>query len=351
MPRKIDPRELTAFGRTDVENEIQELIEHVLKEPKIPTMDKKLIVEASTEGHFPGKLWEGVGVKNMPPWSVDDQAASIIECVKAGAGAIHAHPRDPKGKFNYETHAGIDMSPELHKLVMDKAYKEVDFMPLGHAWHPKNWGDMAEGDFVAPTKELLEAGNGNKYIQGNAMPTWIYPWCRRGLLSCWFTANSLREGVAYLEANNVKPMVAMHIEHLTWFKNNVIDAGVFKKPPHLNIQEGKHGQSRSLTDPESYINIITSIQMVRKLVPDATIGLHAGGRNWLPMTVMAIMMGVDLVRIGIEDMFFTYPHKDDFIKKPAESVARVVQIVRALGRDVATAAEARKILKIKVTWK
>jgi len=89
--------------------------------------------------------------------------------------------------------------------------------------------------------------------------------------------------------------------------------------------------------------------MVKKLVPDCTIGLHAGGRNWLPMTVMGIMLGVDLVRIGIEDEFWASPHRDEFIRKPSESVARVVQIARLLGRDIATADEAREILGIKVT--
>jgi len=42
MSRKVDSRELTPLGRADVESE---MVNHVLKEPKIPTMDKKLILE------------------------------------------------------------------------------------------------------------------------------------------------------------------------------------------------------------------------------------------------------------------------------------------------------------------
>ena len=99
----------------------------------------------------------------------------------------------------------------------------------------------------------------------------------------------------------------------------------------------------------SYLTLISSIEMVKKLIPDCTLGVHAGGRNWLPMTVLGIMLGVDLVRIGIEDQFWTFPHRDDIIKSPAESVERVAQIARALGRDIATPAEAREILGIKVT--
>jgi uncharacterized protein (DUF849 family) len=67
------------------------------------------------------------------------------------------------------------------------------------------------------------------------------------------------------------------------------------------------------------------------------------------MTVLGIMLGVDLVRIGIEDQFWTYPHKDEFIRSSVEPVEKVVQITKALGRDIATPAEARKILGMKST--
>jgi len=99
----------------------------------------------------------------------------------------------------------------------------------------------------------------------------------------------------------------------------------------------------------SHLNLISSIEMVKEIVPDCTIGVHAGGRNWLPMTVLGIMLGVDLVRVGIEDQFWACPHKDEFIKKPSESVEKVVQIARALGRDIANPTEARQILSIKAT--
>ncbi len=60
-----------------------------------------------------------------------------------------------------------------------------------------------------------------------------------------------------------------------------------------------HREDRSFADPMSHLSLISSIELVRKFMPDCTIGLHAGGRNWLPMTVMGIMLGVGLVRIGV----------------------------------------------------
>ena len=349
MSTSIKGSELTAHGRADIENEISDIVDQVLKESIIPTMGKKLIIEASTQGHFPGKLWEHFGINNMPPWSINEQVSAIIECVKAGASAIHSHPIDPSAPYRYEAPVGMSMSVELITQILDKVYQQVDVVPLNHAWNPKDWEALAEADFITHTRELLDIGKGNKYIQGNVVPTWINPRARRGLLSAWFTANSLKEGLRYLEDNNVKPLIAMHIDHLHWFKNSIVDAGVMKTRPHLNIQEGKHGVDRSFVDPMSHLNLINSIEMVRKVVPDCTIGIHAGGRNWLPMTVLGIMLGVDLVRIGIENQFWACPHKGEIIKKPAEAVKKVVQIATALGRDIATTDEAREILGITVT--
>lgn len=346
---KVDSRDLTSFGRSDVDKEMQEKVDAVLNEQKIPTMDKKLIIEASTPGHYPGLLWEHFGITHMPPWSIDEQASTIIDCVKAGAAAIHSHPRDPLCEYNYEAAAGKAMSPELTAELFDRVYQEVDMIALGHAWHPRDWEDLADADFVTPTSKLLEIGRGNKYIQGNVVITWIYPMSRRGLLSSWFTASSLKEGISYLEENSVKPLISLHIDHFDWFKECILDAGVIKTRPHINIQEGKHGVNRSFADPMAHLSLISSIELVRKTVPDCTIGLHIGGRNWLPLTTLGIMLGVDLVRVGIEDQFWAAPHTDDIIKTPVEAVEKVAQIARALQREIATVEEARNILGIKVT--
>ena len=348
---ELTANELTASGRTDVENVMREMVDQVLQEPKIPTMGRKLIIEASSPGHYPGLLWERVGIKNIPPTSMEEQVAEIIACVKAGAAAIHTHPRDPSAPRRFQARVGKARAARVLAEILDGVYQKVDVVPLNHAWHPKNWEDLADADFITPTKELLDLGKGNKYIQGNIVPTWVNPRSRRGLLSSWFSVDAIKEGIPYLEKNNVKPLIALHVDHFMWFKENILDAGILRTRPHFNIQEGKHGVNRSFADPASHLNLIATIEAVRKSVPDCTIGIHAGGRNWLPMTVLAIMLGVDLVRVGIEDQFWAYPHKNEFIKRPVESVERVAAIAKSLGRDIATPDQAREILGIKLTKK
>ncbi len=66
----------------------------------------------------------------------------------------------------------------------------------------------------------------------------------------------------------------------------------------------------------------------------------------MPLAAMAIMLGADIVRIGFEDAVFMYPHGNALIKSCGEVVEAVAGIARALGRQVATPAEAREMLGI-----
>jgi 3-keto-5-aminohexanoate cleavage enzyme len=59
---------------------------------------------------------------------------------------------------------------------------------------------------------------------------------------------------------------------------------------------------------------------------------------------MAILLGFDSIRIGMEDAVYMYPHRDDKIMRCADVVRAVATIARSLGREIATPAEARAIM-------
>ena len=95
------------------------------------------------------------------------------------------------------------------------------------------------------------------------------------------------------------------------------------------------------------LQLISAFNMVKETIPESAMGFYAGGRNWLPLTVQAIMLGADIIRVGIEDCYWTYPHKDEVIPSNAEVVRKIATIAKELGREIATADEAPKILSIK----
>ncbi len=90
------------------------------------------------------------------------------------------------------------------------------------------------------------------------------------------------------------------------------------------------------------------INMKHMMPEDAVIGTSIGGRNWLPLTVEALMLGVDFIRVGKEDTMWMYPHRDDILERNADAVKKIVTIARELGREIATPDEAREILGIKL---
>jgi len=97
---------------------------------------------------------------------------------------------------------------------------------------------------------------------------------------------------------------------------------------------------------------MTCINMIRENIPKSIIGVYPGGPNWLPMITLGILMGADIVRVGVEDCSWMYPHRDDLIKKNSEVVKLTADLARMHGRRViADAKEAREILGMKPTSK
>ena len=73
-----------------------------------------------------------------------------------------------------------------------------------------------------------------------------------------------------------------------------------------------------------------------------------GGRNWLPFTTLAMMLGFDMVRVGMEDSVYVYPHRNEKLATSVQAVRKVVAIANELGREIATPDEARQIMGIKL---
>jgi uncharacterized protein (DUF849 family) len=306
-------------------------------EPKIPTMDKPLIIESACPG------WQ-LGEVRFPavPIALKDQIKEQVDSLKAGAVIAHIHPRDPKTGL-------AQMNHELLAEILDGIFAEVgDCVTFTDSLYPVL---NAEVDCIIGTERLLELGNGNKYVQGSLMVPVGHR--RRGQPS-YFSVRGAVEGVKWLEAHDVKPVYQLFDTntHLG-FKRHIFDNKIDKvRPRIMNIQLGKHDAHVSNQDPWSYLQLIANMNMVKANIPESLIGLYPGGRNWLPMVTMGIMAGVDIVRVGIEDCYWLYPHKDEIIKKNSDVVKMTVDIATILGRRVVTNPdEARQILGIKLTSK
>ena len=306
-------------------------------EPKIPTMDKPLIIESACPGFQ-------IGGERFPavPTTLKDQIKVQVESLKAGAVVAHVHARDPKT-------GEAQMNHKLLAEVLDGIFSEAgDVIVFTHSWYPV---PDAEVDCIIGTQELLELGKGNKYVQGSLLVPVGY---RVREQNSYVGVKGTIEGIKWLEDHKVKPIYQLidTFSHLS-FKRYIFDKGIAKmEPPVMNIQIGKHEATAINQDPWSHLQLITSMNMIRQNIPKSLIGVYPGGRNWLPMIVTGMMLGADLIRVGIEDCYWLYPHKDEIIKKNSDVVKMTVDIANLLGRRVVTdVAEARKILGIELTSK
>ncbi|MGB2582145.1 MAG: 3-keto-5-aminohexanoate cleavage protein, partial [Thermoplasmata archaeon] len=159
---------------------------------------------------------------------------------------------------------------------------------------------------------------------------------------CLATPENAVKTVEFLQAHGIKPeFMAHNAEGIVNVREWLIESGILKKPPFISLGPGMHNSAETYPDPWGMLYLLS----VMKLIPEGcAVGVSVGGRNWLPITTLAIMLGADFVRVGMEDQLWMYPHRDEKMSSNAEGVRKVATIAKELGRDIGTPAQARQLL-------
>ncbi|HJP68856.1 MAG TPA: 3-keto-5-aminohexanoate cleavage protein [Sphingomicrobium sp.] len=124
--------------------------------------------------------------------------------------------------------------------------------------------------------------------------------------------------------------------HIVQDVTRLIKKGYDKPPYYINIVLGA---DRGFQGALPYSNDILS-SMVALLPPQSIFCVSGIGSAQLPATTHALLLGGH-VRVGLEDNLYYSPGR---LAKNEELVERQVRIIRELGMEPATAAEAREIL-------
>jgi 3-keto-5-aminohexanoate cleavage enzyme len=101
---------------------------------------------------------------------------------------------------------------------------------------------------------------------------------------------------------------------------------------HTPTQGGLRGTPRNL------------MGMLERMPPDSLINVSSMGRTQLPITTMAMALGLN-VRVGMEDN--VYYRRGELVEHNARLVERTVRIARELEREIASPAEARATLGLR----
>lgn len=298
----------------------------VEQEPRINTMNKKLIINVAPTGAL-------ISRKQNPdqPYNAEQIAEQVIASYKEGAAIFHVHCRD-EGKFT--------VKPDLYKKTMDLVFDKCPDMitNICTVFSPTHEGSKWRiGPMIDP---LLKFGPQYCEIAAiNPAPMAI------GQEIFIATPMGIVEECKYMQDNGVKPVLgAYSLPVIETIQHALIDTGVAKPPYYLGVLSGLHNSTPSSPDPEGLMGLIHTLRYLPK---NSVWECCVGGRNWLPLTIASIMLGADVVRVGMEDTIHVYPHKDDIITSCAMVTKKIAIIAKELGREIATPDEARKILGIK----
>ena len=310
--------------------------EMVLRQEKIPTLDKPLIITVCPVG----ALFSRRQNPNQP-YSPKEIAEQAVAACGEGAAMVHLHNRDELG-YHKSTVA-------LMKETVDRIVTQCPDVII----QPSSCEGYLEGttqytyETVKPMVDALHA-IGKKHMESTIFTPVSY--CLEYVDESMEPEVTLAQEknavltIQYLQAHSVKPEFMNHNwEGIQNVVEWLIKPGILRKPYLMSMGPGMHNTAPVHLDPWGHLYVLGMMKMMPE---GSVIGISAGGRNWLSLSVFAMLMGVDSVRVGMEDHLWMYPHKDEKTKSNADEVRKIATIARELGRPVATPAQARKIMGI-----
>jgi len=314
-------------------------------EPMDSTTGKKLIINACVSGGFVNRTHN----PNIPS-TAEGVAKHVRDARNAGAAMWHFHPRDPETDMIY---LAIPQRVKLHKEWCDAVFALApdiitDVGAIYCAPPVVNGGVIEEKSILAenrmaPLVEQLVA-LGRRYIEIGISLNHVAALGRGSNLLSFNNRVGVISDVKYLESKGIRIEFSpfKHSDILD-VKEWIVDPGIAKKPFILDTLLGLHNSPcpRSMTEA---IDLLLTYHRMFPKQDGIFWHMLTGGRYWMPMAAMAIMLGADIVRIGFEDAVHMYPHSNTLIRSCGEVVEAVAGIARALGREVATPSEAREML-------
>lgn len=138
---------------------------------------------------------------------------------------------------------------------------------------------------------------------------------------------------ATLKEQGVKPEIEVFDSGMITNALRLVKKGMVDQPLHFDFVLGVPGGAPA--------SVKTLLHLVESVPVGSTWSVAGIGSGELPLGIMAIILGGH-VRVGFEDNVFY--KKGQLAISNAQLVERIARISREAGRDIATPAEARKLL-------
>jgi uncharacterized protein (DUF849 family) len=303
---------------------------------------EKLIITAALTGNI--TLPTQTDSLPITPQQIADEA---VRCAEAGAASIHIHARNPQtGQPSTDT----ALYKEIAQIM--KPRTDAIFVPTtGGTATMTPQERLKLIPILKPEMATCNLGSINFSIHPIADrfkdSEWKFPWEKEFAAATkdFIFRNTFGDIEVFYKTmieNGTKPEFEAydvgHLYNISYF----IRKGIIKTPVWIQFVTGILGGINS--DLE---NIMFMKQTADKLIGPSNYLYSVIGCGYpaeFHVDALSIMMG-GMVRVGLEDNIFI--GKGVLAKGSWELVEKVVRIAKELGREIATPAEARKILGLK----
>jgi 3-keto-5-aminohexanoate cleavage enzyme len=271
-------------------------------------MSDKVIITIAPTGNVPTKQ-----MNPNVPITPSEIAAQIYECWKEGAAVAHIHARNKEGKPTSDVNVYREILAELDK------YEDCDIIrQLSTGGRAGNsYTERGQMICLAPEMASLATGSSNFPTKAN--------------LNDPETINYL---AGEMKKYGTKPEVEVFDAAMLFNAIALADKGIIDWPLQINLVLGVPG-----SQPAS---VKTLMYLYEQLPKNSTWTISAIGRDHVMLSTMAMALGGS-VRVGLEDNIY---YSKGVLATNIGLVKRIKNIALAMGKEIATPAEAREILSL-----
>mgnify|MGYP003586716651 FL=1 len=265
---------------------------------------EKLIITLAPTGNVPTKA-----MTPHVPVTAQEIAADIIACYEKGASVAHIHARDDREAPTTE----LRYFAEIVRLLDEAKCPIIKQISTG-ARGGKSGEARTEALALSPASASLCPGSSNfpKSINANE-PSLVESMCK------------------IMVERNIKPEIEVFDTAMIANALQLQKEGLLKGPLLFNLVLGVKGSL-----PATARNLFF---LVESLPPDAPWSVSVIGPNHVSLSTVALALGGH-VRVGIEDNIY---YSKGVLATNAALVERIAAIAKAVGREIATPDDVKRI--------
>ena len=320
-----------------------------LDDSLLPENQDKLVITVAPYG----PEWEISDFPEDLPLTMDQHVQQAVDCYNAGATVLHIHVRELDGKGSKRLSKFNELLGLLRQAVPEMILQvggSISFAPEGEGAEAKWLSDDTRhmlAELTPKPDQVTIAVNTSQFNIMDLMTEAEYgptslanPETYRAYREMTVPAGPewVEEHLRRLTGAGIQPHFQLTKMPDLETVDRLVRRGHYNGP--LNLTWIGIGGGFDGPNPNNFM------EFIRRAPDGATITAESVMRNVLPLNTMAIAMGMH-VRCGNEDTLYGADGKKI---TSVQQVEQLVRIAKELGREVATAKEAREIYKIGVQY-